>query len=113
MRAHWARRAPKFLAIALVAAALASLVVMLLWNWLAPAVLGLHAINFGEAFGLLVLCRLLFGGWRGHRGGFAHGRWRRRMMERWAQMTPEEREQFARGLRCGPRSARPEQPTAT
>jgi hypothetical protein len=29
--------------------------------------------------------------------------WRRRMMERWEQMTPEEREKFRESLKsCGP-----------
>jgi len=30
--------------------------------------------------------------------------WRQRMMERWEQMTPEEREKFRAGMRarCGP-----------
>ena len=60
----------------------------------------LFAIVMGvQAVGLLVLCRLLFGGLRGH--GW-HGR--AGMLERWEQMTPEERERLRTGLRgrCGP-----------
>ena len=40
-------------------------------------------------------------GFRGRRGSSLH--WRGRMMERWAQMTPEERDQFRQGMRrrCG------------
>ena len=37
-------------------------VVMLLWNWLAPALFGLRLITFWQAIGLLALCRILFGG---------------------------------------------------
>lgn len=45
--------------------ALASLGVMYLWNWLIPAVIGWSVINYWQALGLMVLCRLLFGGFRG------------------------------------------------
>lgn len=75
------------------------LVVMSLWNALLPAILGVKSIGFWQALGLLVLCRILFGGLGVRPGMF--GRGRRRMHERWMQMTPEEREQFARRHREG------------
>lgn len=65
-------------------------VVMSLWNWLMPSIAGLHAISFAQAVGLLVLCRILVGGMRGHSGRH----WRSRLEERWAKMTPKEREHF-------------------
>jgi hypothetical protein len=71
-------------------------VVMLLWNWLAPMLFGLRQINFWQALGLLALCRILFGGF-GLSGGSSR-RSRRRMFERWEQLTPEERERFRQGL---------------
>jgi len=76
-------------------------VVMSLWNWLMPGLFGLHTITYVQAIGLLVLCKILFGGFRGRPGGPMH--WRRRMTERWEQMTPEEREKFRQGMRgrCG------------
>ena len=75
-------------------------VVMSLWNWLMPALFGLPAVGFWQALGLLVLARVLFGGFRG--GPSRHMRWRHRMRERWERMTPEERERFREGLRgCG------------
>ena len=84
-------------------------VVMLLWNWLAPALFGLRPIAFWQALGLLALCRILFGGFGlaggGHRSGSRRrmeGRIRERvherMDERWEQMTPEERERFREGM---------------
>jgi hypothetical protein len=74
--------------------------VMWLWNWLMPDLFGLRPIGFWQAFGLLVLARVLFGGVRG--GSGRHMRWRHRMRERWERMTPEERERFREGLRgCG------------
>ncbi len=76
-------------------------VVMRLWNWLMPVVFGWHSINFWQAVGLLVLSKILFTGFHGRPG--KHMYWRRRMMERWEQMTPEEREKFRQGMRgrCG------------
>jgi hypothetical protein len=37
-------------------------VVMHLWNWLLPMLFGWRQITFWQALGLLVLCRILFGG---------------------------------------------------
>jgi hypothetical protein len=72
-------------------------VVMHLWNWLLPALFGWHPINFWQALGLLVLCRLLF-------GNLSHGsdrsRSRRRRDEQWEKMTPEEREKFRQSWRA-------------
>ena len=95
-------RALMFLPLALGFIALFTYFVMRLWNWLTPALFGWHAITFWQAAGLLILCKILFGGFRGRPGG--HWHWRRRMIERWEQMTPEEREKFRQGWRrhCGP-----------
>ena len=82
-----------------------SLLVMSLWNWLLPPLLGLPAIGLAQAAGLLLLTRMLFGGLRGGGRGWGGG-WhaRRRFAERWQQMTPEERQRFRAGMRgrCGP-----------
>jgi hypothetical protein len=103
-------RAVKFVVIAVAAAAALSAIVMALWNALMPQLFGLHALDYWQALGLLVLCRLLFGRF-GRPGWGGPGRhWRRHMAERWAQMTPQEREQVrARwaGGHCGPRQAAP------
>jgi len=96
----------KVLKIALLAALAATLftfLVMTLWNALIPAIFAAKAITFWQALGLLVLSKILFGGFRGFPAGGP--RWRRRMTERWEHMTPEEREKFKRGFRgaCGGR----------
>jgi len=77
--------------------------VMHLWNWLMPALFGWHTIGFWQAFGLLILCRILFGGFGGHGGQGQSNRMQRRWAERWDKMTPEEREKFRHGMRgrCG------------
>jgi hypothetical protein len=101
MRRNRFARAARFILFAIVGALALSFVAMQLWNWLMPPVFGLHVISFWQALGLLALSRLLLGGFRGRWGGM---HWRGRMMERWAQMTPEEREKFRAGMqsRCGP-----------
>jgi Ca2+/H+ antiporter, TMEM165/GDT1 family len=103
------RRGLMFLAIAALAATAFSFVVMYLWNWLAPEVFGGHTITIWKAFGLLVLSRILLGGFR---PGFGPMRWRHRMRERWEQMTPEEREKFRQGMRgrCGWRGTKSASP---
>jgi hypothetical protein len=79
--------------------------VMHLWNWLLPSLFGWRQITFWQAFGLLALCRILFGGWGGHHGPRSNMRRRidQRMAERWEKMTPEEREKFRQSWRsrCG------------
>ena len=40
--------------------------VMLLWNWLMPTIFGLTTITFWQAAGIVLLARLVF-------GGFKHG----------------------------------------
>ncbi|HEY8344620.1 MAG TPA: hypothetical protein VIL66_05415 [Bacillota bacterium] len=55
------------------------LIIRALWNWLMPAVFGLPMINYWQAFGLILLTRLLVGtiGFRGEagKGGHLHERW--------------------------------------
>jgi hypothetical protein len=101
----------KIACVGLLAVALFTFAVMSLWNVLMPAIFGLHAITFWQALGLLVLSKVLFGGFRSFPGG---GRGRRRMMERWEQMTPEEREKFKQGMRrgCGRAPSAPGEPSA-
>ncbi len=91
--------------IAVVALAL-GFIIMQLWNGLVPELFGGPVIGYWQAIGLLLLSRILLAGGPGGRGG----PWRRsdarhRFAERWAAMSPEERERFRRDgfRRCGPR----------
>lgn len=84
-------------------------VTMLLWNWLVPTLFGGPEIRYLEAAGLMILGRLLVGGFHkgcpGHRAWRHghHGYWKRRWEEKMANMTPEEREKFKMGMsKCGP-----------
>ena len=72
--------------------------VKLLWNWLMPTLFGWRLITFWQAFGLLALCRILFGGLGGHGPGPRRGR-------RWGRgcrnMSPEEQEKFRKAMQEG------------
>jgi hypothetical protein len=73
--------------------ALVTLVVYGLWNGVLVGVLGVKAVTYWQAMGILVLAKILFGGFPGRRGGhcgpFGH---HRMTEERWASLTPEQRE---------------------
>lgn len=90
-------------ALAVVIVAALSAVVMALWNAVMPAIfVDIRPIDYLHALGLLILSRILFGGFRG-RGGWQG----RRHWAKWQAMTPEERETFMRDRRgsCRPRAA--------
>ena len=82
----------KGLLVVVAVAALGALV-MLLWNAVVPELFtGARSIDYLHALGLLVLCRILFGGFRGHGGWHSRHHWGH--AGRWSTMTPEEREQL-------------------
>src|SRR5258706_2409657 len=110
MKGRWIVHGLKVLLLVLAAVTALSFIVMGLWNWLVPSVIGWKAIDFWQALGLLVLSRVLFG----LRIGFGHRmHWRGRMAERWERMTPEEREKFREGMRARCGHLRHEPPEAT
>jgi len=94
--------------------ALGGVVVMLLWNWLLPALAGWSEIGFWQALGLLALCRILFGGFCLGGSSMTRSRIRSRMAERWGRMSSEERERLRRRFRgyCGPFEPADDEPTA-
>jgi hypothetical protein len=86
------------LVVFVVAAAAIGGVVMLLWNAVIPTVFaGGRPIDYLHAVALLVLSRILFGGFRGGGGWRRRDHWRR-----WEAMTPEERDQLSQSFsaRC-------------
>jgi hypothetical protein len=107
MRRRWFYRIPAILLIVIAAVAILSLVVQHLWNWLVPPIVGWHTISFWQGAGILLLSKILFGGFHG-RGGM---HWRHRWAERWEKMSPEERERFSQGMRgrCGGGRWQPEE----
>lgn len=102
MEGRWFIKGLKISLFVFVAIVVFGFLVESLWNWLMPALFGWHMITFWQALGLFLLCKILFGGFRGKPGG--RGSWRHRMSERWEHMSPEEREKFRQKLKgcCTP-----------
>ena len=98
MRKRWIMFVPLAILGMAIFIAIGGEVVMQLWNWLLPMLFGWRQITFWQALGLLALCRILFGGF-GLRGGGPRSNVRRRMAERWEQMTPEDREKYRQSFR--------------
>lgn len=89
----WAKKIAGFIAMGVVFGALLGWIVMTLWNSVLTTVVNVPLIGFWQALGLLVLCKILFGGVGGGRWGGGRGKyWNKEMREKWQGMTPEERE---------------------
>jgi len=78
-------------------------ITMSLWNWLVPSLFSGPVITFWQALGLLLLSKILFsgfgkGGGGCGKGGHRGGPWKNRM-EKFSNMTPEEREAFKRKMK--------------
>ena len=69
MNTFRAWKAVKVLVCVIAVATIAGFVVKGLWNALMPALFGLHTLTFWQALGLLLLTKLLFGGFHRHSGG--------------------------------------------
>ena len=65
--------------------------VMLLWNWLLPPLFGWPQITLLQGFGLLALCRILFGGFGKGGGGGGHHKHKCK--------SPEDKERFREDMR--------------
>jgi hypothetical protein len=74
--------------------AAAGTAVMLLWNAVMPHLAGCPRVNYWEALALLVLCRILIGGFHPRNHGHHHAR--ARLHERLRGMSREERQEFIR-----------------
>lgn len=73
----------------LIIASLLTGVIMLLWNWLMPELFGLAEITFWQALGVLLLSKLLFGGWmHKKRCNGCHSQ----STTNWKQMNPDDKQ---------------------
>ncbi len=106
MKQLWIKKGLMILLFGTIAVIVFGFVVMGLWNNILVAVTGVKAITFLQALGILLLSKILFGGFGGGgkswRGSPA---WKEKMKQRWDKMTPEEREKFKAEWknRCGGR----------
>ncbi|MBS1495948.1 MAG: hypothetical protein JSU03_11140 [Bacteroidetes bacterium] len=94
-----------FIALFAIAILVFTAIVMGLWNAILPVVIGVKTITYLQAMGILVLSKILFGGFRGRCGGGPGRHWKNKIEEKMRNMTPEEREKFKDEwrMRCGGR----------
>ena len=115
MKGKWIIRGIGFTILVAIGITAFGFVFMHLWNWLMPAIFGLGEITWFQGIGLLILGKMLFGGWRskwGHGhcgggycgGGYGYrGGWKNKWKEKMMNMSPEEREKFKMKMKekCG------------
>ncbi|MFL9481417.1 hypothetical protein ACI6Q2_01485 [Chitinophagaceae bacterium LWZ2-11] len=94
MKKFWFKKAIKIVMMVIVAIVVLGTVVMFLWNNILVSVLGIKAISFVQALGILVLSKILFGGFNKGFGGRRHHEWKNGMKEKWQNMSDEERVKF-------------------
>jgi hypothetical protein len=78
MRRKWIFIAPVAILVMLLFTFIGGEIVLRLWNWLLPPLFGFRQISLWRALGLLLLCRILFGG-LGRHSYYGRSRFRRRM----------------------------------
>ncbi|HEY4147454.1 MAG TPA: hypothetical protein VGM41_00930 [Chitinophagaceae bacterium] len=93
-RGFWVRKIVMGIVFGIAAVVLFGFIVMNLWNAILPAVIHVSAITFWQAIGILLLSKILFGGFRGGWGGGRRAQWKEKMQNKWKEMTPEQRDQF-------------------
>ncbi len=102
-RKFWLLRGLRFAFFAALFIVVVGLVTRELWNQLMPFLFHLPIISLPQTFGLLLLSRILFGGFRGggRPGGWARKRreWQQRMAGRLEHLSPEAREKFRQQMR--------------
>ena len=78
-------------------------IVMLLWNAILVPAAGTGALTIWQGMGILVLSRILFGGFHGR--GWQNRRSQMQWKEKWMNMSEEERKTFQEKWkhRCGGR----------
>jgi hypothetical protein len=94
-RSRWNTRRHWFLLFYLAVILLLAGIVQLLWNTLLPDMLPAKVINYGQALGLLLLCRILFGSfhWGGTSRSPQYGR-SRFLKDKWLHMNEAEKTAF-------------------
>ena len=97
------KRNPAILIIGIIAMfLLVTAIVMWLWNLLLPEILGVKFISFWQAMGILVLSKILFGGFKGGGAKLRHMR-EQHFEHKMSGMSDEEKEKFKEiwRKRCG------------
>ena len=102
MRRFWFFRAIKFVIFASLFLLIGGFITMTLWNSLIPLLFHGPVLNFWQTIGLLILCKILFGGfgrggWKGRNRESYKDRcrgWKEKMQEKMNGMSEEERSRW-------------------
>ncbi|MCE1190031.1 MAG: hypothetical protein LWX56_12940 [Ignavibacteria bacterium] len=94
---YWLKRTAYMLPFIIAGIFVFALIVMLLWNAILPELFGFKPVTFWQSLGILVLSKILFGGFHGRRPhrGFHHHPLREKMN----QLSPEDQEKLKNDLR--------------
>lgn len=91
-RSFWIKKIIGLTLCAVSIAGLAGWVVMMLWNNVLAEVATVKIITYWQALGLLLLSKILFGGF--NKWGGKHKRWSNEMKDKWHNMSADEKEKF-------------------
>lgn len=90
-------RGPLFFIKMILILALTSIIVMLLWNALIPAIFNGPVLTYWQSAGLLLLSKILFGSMGrgfGRKHHYPDEMWKRKLKAKYEAMTPEEKHKF-------------------
>jgi Ca2+/H+ antiporter, TMEM165/GDT1 family len=74
-------------------------IVMWLWNAILPEIIYVKTISYWQAMGILVLSKILFGGFS-KCGNNSYGNRKRQFINKIKNMSPEERMTFKEAWKC-------------
>lgn len=84
----------KIILMVLIFFSLVSAVVMTLWNWLMPELFDLTEIDIWQAAGILLLSKILFGGFKKNHYGPDGPPWKKHWQKKWQNMPQDKREKW-------------------
>ena len=90
----WIKKIIGFIVMAIICLAILAYVVMLLWNGVLVKVVPVSMVSYSQALGILLLSKILFGGFKGGWGSRYKDHWKQKMEHKWQQLSPEEREKI-------------------
>tara|TARA_R110002049_G_scaffold65035_1_gene170900 strand:+ start:16359 stop:16682 length:324 start_codon:yes stop_codon:yes gene_type:complete len=76
-----------------------TLIVMWLWNAILPDIIYVKTITYWQAMGILILSKILFGGFS-KCGNRNHGMRKKQFISKIKNMSPEERTKFKEEWKC-------------
>ncbi len=94
MKKFWIKKSLLFLLCFVAFAMLLGWVVMALWNAILPAIIGVKEISFIQATGILLLSKILFGGFNGGFGNRRKEDFKIKLKEKFGNMSQEDKDTF-------------------